>query len=98
MSVRSPWRSTPFVGRDGVLTPESFDLLQSFVNVLNGVEVGAYTQIVLAGVTLTFGSGSPNGAVSGSPPDLYFNLSGGAGTTLWVKETGSATNTGWVGK
>ncbi len=52
----------------------------------------------LAGTLITQGTGSPNGAVTGNPGDLYLNKSGGAGTTLYVKESGSATNTGWVGK
>jgi hypothetical protein len=43
-------------------------------------------------------TGSPNGVVTGNPGDLYLNKSGGAGTTLYVKESGSGTNTGWVGK
>jgi hypothetical protein len=44
------------------------------------------------------GSGSPNSVVVGNPGDLYTNTSGGAGTTLYVKESGTGTNTGWVGK
>lgn len=44
------------------------------------------------------GSGSPNSVLVGSPGDLYTNTAGGAGTTLYVKESGSATNTGWVAK
>jgi|SRR6185312_4559751 len=44
------------------------------------------------------GTGSPNGSVVGSPGDLYVNTSGGSGTTLYVKESGVSTNTGWVGK
>ena len=52
----------------------------------------------LNGVALRTGTGSPNGAVTGSPGDLYLNKSGGAGTTLYVKESGTGTNTGWVGK
>jgi hypothetical protein len=44
------------------------------------------------------GTGSPNGVVTASPPARYWNRSGGAGTTLYVKESGVNTNTGWVGK
>lgn len=44
------------------------------------------------------GTGSPNGAVTASPPARYWNRSGGAGTTLYVKESGVNTNTGWIGK
>lgn len=52
----------------------------------------------LAGCFWTVGSGGPNGTVTGSPCDIYMNNAGGAGTTLYVKESGTATNTGWVGK
>ncbi|HEY1814908.1 MAG TPA: hypothetical protein VGG74_21320 [Kofleriaceae bacterium] len=44
------------------------------------------------------GSGSPNSSVTGNPGDLYLNTGGGSVTTLWVKESGTGTNTGWVGK
>ena len=44
------------------------------------------------------GVGSPNGVVSAAPGSLYMNTSGGAGNSLWVKETGVGTNTGWVAK
>jgi len=50
------------------------------------------------GVGIRSGAGSPEGAVVGSPGDLFLNTTGGAGTTLYVKESGAATNTGWIGK
>lgn len=50
------------------------------------------------GVKVSTGTGAPNGSVVGSPGDMYLNKSGGAGTTLYVKESGSATSTGWVAK
>ena len=43
------------------------------------------------------GSGSPEGSVTGSPGAMYLRNNGGAGTTLYIKETGTG-NTGWVGK
>jgi hypothetical protein len=42
------------------------------------------------------GSGDPNGVVTGSPGDTYQNDAGGSGNTFWVKESGVATDTGWV--
>jgi hypothetical protein len=45
----------------------------------------------------TSGTGSPEGSVTASPGALYTNISGGAGTTLYVKQSGNG-NTGWVGK
>ena len=43
------------------------------------------------------GTGTPNGVLSETPGAIYINIAGGAGTTLWVKQSGSG-NTGWVGK
>ena len=55
------------------------------------------TTIGVSGGSISSGSGSPEGAVIGSPGDLYMNtLAGDAGTTLWVKQSGAATNTGWI--
>jgi len=42
------------------------------------------------------GVGSPNGFVVGTPGDFYTDTAGGIGATLWIKETGIATNVGWV--
>ena len=55
-------------------------------------------EIVFGGARVLAGTGVPNGAVVGSVGDLYVNKSGGAGTTLYVKESGAGTDTGWVGK
>ena len=43
------------------------------------------------------GGGSPEGVVTAAVGSLYTNILGGAGTVLYVKESG-AGNTGWVGK
>jgi len=48
-------------------------------------------------VVWRIGSGSPEGSVTGAPGSMYLNTSGGAGTTLYVKESGTG-NTGWVAK
>lgn len=41
-------------------------------------------------------SGSPEGVVYGSVGDECLRIDGGAGSTLYVKESGAVTNTGWV--
>lgn len=51
-----------------------------------------------AGCVFNTGAGSPNGGVTGNPCDIYLNTNGGTGTTLYVKETGSGTSSGWVAK
>lgn len=46
---------------------------------------------------LLTGTGSPEGGTSAPVGSIYMNLSGGAGTTMYVKETGTG-NTGWAAK
>lgn len=43
------------------------------------------------------GTSSPNSAVSGSVGDLFLRTDGSTATTLYIKESGSATTTGWTG-
>lgn len=43
------------------------------------------------------GAGSPEGVLAAPVATLYVRTDGGAGTTLYVKESGSGS-TGWVAK
>lgn len=52
--------------------------------------------VATEGVRIIAGSGSPEGAEVGSIGDMYLDRDGGR--TLYVKETGNDTNTGWVAK
>lgn len=66
----------------------------------NQVAVGnsSVTQMLLGeNITWSWGAGSPEGVITAPPGSLYSNTSGGAGTTLYVKETGTG-NTGWAAK
>jgi len=47
---------------------------------------------------IRWGFGSPENVVLGNVGWLYLRLDGGAGTCLYVKESGTATTTGWVSK
>lgn len=49
------------------------------------------------GVGLLTGAGSPEGAVSAPVGSMYTRTDGGAGSTLYVKESGTG-NTGWAAK
>lgn len=49
------------------------------------------------GILITSGVGSPEGAVTAPVGSTYSRTDGGAGTSFYVKESGSG-NTGWVGK
>lgn len=48
-------------------------------------------------VGITVSSGSPEGAFAAPVGSIYLRTDGGAGTTLYVKQSGTG-NTGWVGK
>lgn len=59
-------------------------------------QVAFYQRVILTGpCQLSAGSNSPEGVFVGSPCDVYLRTNGGAGTILYLKETGAATNTGW---
>ena len=49
------------------------------------------------GPKINSGTGTPEGAITASVGSLFMRTDGGAGTSLYVKESG-AGNTGWVGK
>ena len=68
------------------------------VPTVHGRNVVADQGVYIGGGAIYSGNGNPNGSVVGTTGDLYLNTAGGAGTTLFVKESGVNTNTGWVGK
>lgn len=41
------------------------------------------------------GNGTPEGSVTGSVGDFYTDRGGAAGSTMYIKQSGNATNTGW---
>jgi hypothetical protein len=48
-------------------------------------------------VRIIRGTGDPESVVTGNPGDIFLRTDGGAGLTLYVKETGTG-NTGWAAK
>lgn len=51
----------------------------------------------LTDIGIIAGTGSPEGAITAPVGSLYLRRDGGAGTSIYIKETGSE-NTGWVAK
>lgn len=62
----------------------------AFVKALNAAEVYYSNN----GVLWLAGAGDPEGAVTAPVGSLFSRTDGGAGTTLYVKESGTG-NTGW---
>lgn len=67
---------------------------------LSGVRVGGPNTtpatIATAGALLRSGIGSPEGVIVGSVGDLWCRRDGVPNDTLYVKESGAATNVGWT--
>lgn len=61
----------------------------------NGLKLGDGT--AAPWISVVMGTGSPEGAVTAYKGSLYLRYDGGAGTCLYVKESGTG-NTGWVAK
>lgn len=77
------------IGTDVVrLVTSLYDVLRPIVRAVNG----------LNDTRVLRGAGSPEGAITASVGRLYVDTAGGAGTVLYVKESGDATDTGWVAK
>lgn len=67
------------------------------VQTLRGVRAGGAGTLpstLGSGSLWSSGAGAPNGVVSGAIGDLYTDTAGGAGTTLWVKESSPTPTTG----
>lgn len=63
----------------------------------DGTTAAARLRFGVSGALVIYGTATPEGAVAAPKGSLFLRADGGAGTTLYVKETGSG-NTGWVGK
>lgn len=55
-------------------------------------------QLGNGGPTILKGTGTPEGNDAGNVGDIFIRTDGASGTTMYWKETGAGTLTGWVGK
>lgn len=79
------------------LRPQNWQQVQAFVEKLLAGRI-PMDKVNLGSVNFFTCTGSPNGQVKANVGSLCHRTDGGAGTTLYVKESGNGTNTGWVGK
>jgi hypothetical protein len=63
----------------------------------NGGTINLSGQVGLDAPTITGGLGTPEGVVTAPVASLFLRMDGGAGTCMYVKESGTG-NTGWVAK
>ncbi len=96
-------RASKFIFGQGSIEPDVDDtrLLGTSDKRFNRIwvnDVQAETLSLGVAVTYLTGVGSPEGVVPANTGSMYTNQSGGAGTTLYVKESSPTTTTGWVAK
>jgi hypothetical protein len=82
---------TVLIGTDNVSNSMS---LNGNILTINRV---ATQRVDVGGLSIIPGAGSPEGVVTAPVGSLYLRSDGGAGTTLYVKQSGTG-NTGWVAK
>lgn len=72
---------------------------QEGINVLNSILNFLIRNIAGDGelVKIFHGYGTPESNVTAGIGSIYMRIDGGAGTSFYIKESGSG-NTGWVGK
>lgn len=88
------------IGVGPINTGHSMDgtLLQSRV-ICNRIEIATGSPSVLSSnVIWASAVGSPEGVIKANIGSMYSRTDGGAGTTLYVKESQNASTTGWVAK
>jgi hypothetical protein len=78
--------------------PGTYSNTQLRDNDFGSIRIGGGTSPSGTDYGVQRGSGSPEGVVYGSVGNIYMRSDGGAGTSLYVKERGDDTNTGWVAK
>lgn len=54
-----------------------------------------YDSMLLGGCLIRTGTAAPETVLTGNVCDIFLRTTGTAGTTLYIKESGTGTNTGW---
>jgi hypothetical protein len=79
------------------IDPQGYPL-QQFLNLSNQAALSILSNgplILINGVTISTGTGSPQGVVTAPPSSLYFQIDGAVGSFWWQKQSGTG-NSGWV--
>lgn len=82
-------------GRFGLSDPGSGYPKVSMSSGLNGIKIGDGT--ANPWVSISTGAGSPEGVIAAYKGSIYLRTDGGAGTTFYIKESGSGSR-GWAAR
>jgi len=72
-------------------------IYEMVMNALAGQKAPGFRLKLSPNLWISTGTGTPEGAVTAPPGCVFIRADGAAGTTLYVKESGTG-NTGWVAK
>lgn len=81
----------------GIFLSSSATTCNVLWNITRNNSTANYTNSGGTAISASFGTGTPEAAVTASVGSQFLRTDGGAGTTLYVKQTGTG-NTGWAGK
>ena len=90
LGVRDGDRALRLSDLEGVIT-------ELVMNILSGQKPAGFRLKLSPNLWITTGTGTPQGVVTAGIGCVFIRTDGGAGTTLYVKESGTG-NTGWVAK
>ena len=90
LGVRDGDRALRLSDLEGVIS----DLV---MDILSGKKGPGFRLKLSPNLWISTGPGNPEGVISAQPGCIFIRTDGGAGATLYIKETGSG-NTGWVAK
>lgn len=97
LTVLSPNNGKLLFADAAIVDCRSYGMLREFGNGIDDINAdpGEWIEPDRGGIFQTAGYGSPEGVVTAPIASMFFRLDGGAGTTLYVKESGTG-NTGWA--
>ena len=97
--VQNPEVQKIGVGGAFSLSPVAFRFMTNITTAINGTETAGVAQNQLGnGMTISSGSGSPEGRVAGKIGDFYTDRSATSGSVFYVKEANAGLKTGWTAK
>lgn len=87
----------PALIRDTTIAWQQIDGQVAVLEAGAKMQIGALAYVNDNDVFLSWGANSPEGVLTASPGSIYGRTNGGAGTSFYVKESGTGS-TGWIAK
>jgi len=92
------------ISNNNITSPRAYSIFSSTVTPLsNSISIDnnygtLIPQLFSGNISKSSGFGSPENVVHAAVGSVYNNKSGGSSTSIYIKESGDGTNSGWVAK